>query len=551
MRSDKIRKGVDRTANRALLHGTGITKKQLHRPFVGICSSFTDLVPGHVNMRELERKIEHGVCSGGGVPFLFSVPGICDGIAMGHCGMHYSLPSRDLIANMVESIVEAHRLDGIVCLSNCDKVTPGMLIAVARLDIPSIFVTAGPMRAGLLHGEKKLSMVRDTFEAVGKYYAQQLTEEQLGEIELEACPTGGSCQGLYTANTMNCLTEVMGMSLPGCGTSLESSAKKRRIAEESGERIVGLIESHVTTRKIVNAQSIRNAIRVDLALGGSTNTTLHLPAIAHAAGVEIELTVFDELGRQVPQIASIRPGGEYMMEDVENAGGIPGIMHTLKEDLEDNPTVSGKSVNEISENGKVYLPDIIRSRTAPYSAEGGIRVLKGNLAQGGCVIKVGAIEDKDKCFIGKAKVFDGEEQAMEAVKNNLVEAGDILVIRYEGPKGGPGMRESLALTAVLAGKGLSEEVVLISDGRFSGGTRGVSIGHVSPEAFEGGTIALVEDGDEIVVDLRARKIEVKVDEETLAERAKNWRQPAPKFRSGWLSQYVQLVQSAARGAILQ
>lgn len=550
MRSNQIKKGIDKTANRALLYATGITKKQLSKPFIGVCTSFTDLVPGHINMRLLERKIENGVASGGGVPFIFSVPAICDGIAMGHSGMHFSLPSRDLIANMVESITQAHQLDGLVLLTNCDKITPGMLMAAARLDIPAIVVTAGPMRSGLLNGKKKLSLVRDTFESVGKYYAGKMTEAEVEVVECEACPGGGSCQGLYTANTMNSLTEVMGMSLTGCATGMEGSAKKMRIAQESGEKIVELVKKGITTRKIINAKSLRNAIRVDLALGGSTNTTLHIPAIAHNAGVKIGLDDFDKLSRKIPQITSLRPGGEYMMEDVEAAGGIPAVLHQLADDLEDNPTVNGESIKKIAKVAPVHLPKVIRPKNNAYKKDGGIFVLKGNIAPDGCVIKVGAISKEMQVFRGKAKVFDSEDTAMQAFREDKIKKGDVIIVRYEGPKGGPGMRESLALTAAIAGRGLSDKIALISDGRFSGGTRGISIGHVSPEAYDGGTIALIENDDEIVINLPKRSIKLKVSDKILAQRKNKWTQPKQKITTGWLAQYVKLVKSAAKGATL-
>ncbi|MBD3238743.1 MAG: dihydroxy-acid dehydratase [Candidatus Moranbacteria bacterium] len=550
-RSNQIKKGVDCTANRALLYATGVSKNQMNRPFIGVCSSFTDLVPGHINMRSLERKIEQGVCSGGGVPFLFSVPGICDGIAMGHGGMHYSLPSRDLIANMVESITNAHQLDGLVLLTNCDKITPGMLMAAARLDLPTVVVTAGPMRSGLFQGQKKLSLVRDTFESVGKYYAGKISKEQVEAIECEACPGGGSCQGLYTANTMNCLTEVMGMSLTGCATAMESSAKKARLAYESGERVVTLVKKGLTARKILNKKAIRNAIRVDLALGGSTNTTLHIPAIAHAAEVPIDLEVFNKISHEIPQITSLRPGGDYMMEDLEAAGGIPAVLNRLQSDIESNPTVNLSSTQAIAKQSPVFLPDVVRSKTKPYRKQGGIFILKGNLAEQGCVIKVGAISSNLQRFSGKAKVFDGEGQAMQAFKQDQIKAGDVLIVRYEGPKGGPGMRESLALTAAISGKGLGDKIALISDGRFSGGTRGISIGHVSPEAQQGGVIALIQNGDLIKIDLPKRKINVQVSKAELNKRKRKWLPPKSKFKSGWLAQYQQLVTSAAQGAVLK
>lgn len=551
MRSDQVKHGVDRMANRALLHATGITRNQMKKPFVGVCSSFTDLVPGHIGMRRLERKIEWGVNAGGGMPFLFSVPGICDGIAMGHSGMHYSLPSRELIADMIESITQAHQLDGLVLLTNCDKITPGMLMAAARLDIPAIVVTAGPMMSGHYKG-RLLSLVRDTFEATGLYHAGKLAKPELDALEMAACPNQGSCQGLYTANTMACLTEAMGMSLPGTATGLAGSANKERLAYEAGEQIVHLIKNNITTRKIITRASLENAIRIDLALGGSTNTTLHIPAIAHAAGIALSLDAFNELSFSTPQLCSLRPAGELMMEDLEWAGGIPALLKNLKSLLHtDCMTVSGHRIDAICNAASKAPAAVIRTLSDPIAKEGGIAILKGSLAPEGAVVKTGAVQAHMMRFKGKAKVYDSEDLAMKALAKNAIRAGDIVVIRYEGPKGGPGMRESLALTAAIAGRGLGDKIAIITDGRFSGGTRNLSLGHVSPEAALGGPIALVETGDEILIDIPNRKLDLIVTKPVLEKRKKQWREPKPKFISGWLARYAKLVTSAAKGAVLE
>ena len=551
MRSDQAKRGLDRMPNRALLHAAGVTLKQMNQPFIGICSSFTDLVPGHIGMRALERKIEWGVAAGGGTPFLFSVPGICDGIAMGHSGMHYSLPSRELIADMVESIVQAHQLDGIVLLTDCDKITPGMLMAACRLDIPGIVVTAGPMMSGR-HKGRKLSLVRDTFEAVGLVQAGRMTEAEAAELEIEACPGEGSCQGLYTANTMACLTETMGMSLPATASSLAGTAKKARLAYEAGERIMQLVREGLTVRQVVTKGAIENAIRVDLALGGSTNTALHIPAIAHAAEVDVTLDAFDRLSREVPQVASLRPGGDHMMEDLEWAGGIPALLKTLAPLLDGTcMTVSGRTIEELCDAAPEADRSVIHSIEAPISKEGGIAILKGSLAPDGCVVKQGAVSNEMMQFEGAARAFDSEDAAMKYLTEGKVVPGDVLIVRYEGPKGGPGMRESLALTAAVAGCGLGDKIAIVTDGRFSGGTKNLSIGHVSPEAAEGGPIALVQDGDTIKVDVPNRTIDLLLDKDELAKRKAAWQRPAPKFKRGWLARYERLVTSAARGAVLE
>ena len=550
MESERIKKGFERTPHRALLYGTGLPRKGMDRPFIGIASSFTDLIPGHIGMRDLERCIEKGIHSAGGYSFIFGIPGVCDGIAMGHIGMHYSLPSRELIADMVESIAKAHALDGLVLLTNCDKITPGMLMAAGRLDIPSIVVTAGPMLSGRYRG-RRLSFVRDTFEAMARFKKGEIEEEELLACEVEACPGPGSCQGLYTANTMNCLTEALGMSLPDCGTSLAVSAKKRRIAYMSGERIVEMVREGLTPRKILTKEAFENAIRVDLALGGSTNTVLHLTAVAHSAGIDLPLDLFDTLSRETPHLTSVRPAGEYFMEDLDAAGGVRGVLYRLKGMIKDTLTVTGKGILHHIE-GLDYIDDeIIRPVERPYHKEGGIAILKGNLAPRGAVVKQSGVSPSMMRFRGRARVFDSEEGAMKAILDGRIRDGEVVVIRYEGPKGGPGMREMLAPTSALMGMGLGESVALITDGRFSGGTRGPCIGHISPEAMEGGPIALVEEGDEIEIDIPARRLEIRVGEEEMERRRQGWRPPEPKIKTGWLSRYARLVTSADKGAILE
>lgn len=549
MRSNEIKKGAVRAPNRCLIYATGISQSDMGKPFIGIASSFTDLVPGHIGMRDLERYIERGVAAGGGVPFIFGVPAICDGIAMGHGGMHYSLPSRELIADVVESVAKAHCLDGLVLLTNCDKITPGMLMAVARLNIPAIVVTAGPMMTGTYKNQRR-SFVRDTFEAFGQFQAKKISEAELGELEMSACPGAGSCQGLYTANTMACLTEAMGMSLPGCGTALAVSAKKRRIAYESGIRVVDLVKQNIVARRVMTMNAFRNAILVDMALGGSTNTVLHLPAIANEAGIKLPLDVFDEISKKTPHITLLEPAGNQYMEDLDRAGGIPAVLSVLRGKLASSITVSGKNVSEIAKEHEVLDKDVIRA-AKPYSHEGGIAILKGNLAPDGCVVKQAAVKDKMKVFTGTARIFDSEETAMDAILKKKIKKGEVIVIRYEGPKGGPGMREMLGPTSALEGMGLSDHVALITDGRFSGGTRGPCIGHVSPEAAEGGPIAALRDGDVITIDIPKRQINVRLTDTDINVRLAKWTAPANKFKFGYLSRYARLVGSAGSGAVLK
>ncbi|PNU19788.1 dihydroxy-acid dehydratase [Geothermobacter hydrogeniphilus] len=550
-RSDAITRGFERTPHRALLKSTGVPEGQMERPFIGIASSFTDLIPGHTGMRDLERFIEKGVHTGGGYSFIFGIPGVCDGIAMGHKGMHYSLPTRELIADMVESIAEAHRLDGLVLLTNCDKITPGMLMAAARLDIPAIVVTAGPSMTGTGREGRRFSFVTDTFEAMAQYKAGVIDDQQLKMCEDHACPTAGSCQGLFTANTMAILTETLGMSLPQCGTALAVSSLKRRIAFASGEKIVDLVRDGITPRQILTRAAFENAIRVDLALGGSSNTVLHLLAIAHEAGVDLPLELFDELGRSTPQLASMNPGGQHFMEDLDAAGGVSGVLHQLGDKVRDNPTLFGLGVRQIVASVASVDETVIRPLDNPVRAEGGLAILNGNLAPKGAVVKQSGVSEQMMTFEGTARCFDSEEAAMDALMGGRIKPGDVVVIRYEGPRGGPGMREMLAPTATLMGLGLGDSVALITDGRFSGGTRGPCIGHISPEAAEGGPIALVEDGDRICLDIPNRSLSLQVADEVLQQRRAAWSMPEPKIRSGWLARYAKVVTSAHTGAICE
>lgn len=549
MRSDRIKKGIERVPHRALLYATGIRKKELDKPFILVATSFTDIIPGHIGMRDLERFIERGVCSAGGVPFFSGIPGICDGIAMGHLGMHYSLPSREIIADALESVAEAHAFDGMVCLTNCDKITPGMLMAAARLNIPTIIVTAGPMLSGRL-GARRLAFVHDTFEALARAKKGEISAKELSCLEEEACPGAGSCQGLYTANTMACVSEALGMSLPGCATALSVLAKKKRIAEDSGERIIDLVKKNILPRDILTQEAFENAIMVDMALGGSTNTVLHIKAIAHEAGIDLPLALFDKLSKKVPHITCIEPAGEHMMEDLEYAGGIPAVLKRLKSKIHDIKTLSGKTAYEIADEAEIMDDLVIRSEKNAYHKEGGIAVLFGNLAPEGAVVKQAAVSDKMMKFSGRARTYNSEEGAMKDILGMKINKGDCIVIRYEGPAGGPGMREMLAPTSAIVGMGLADSVALITDGRFSGGTKGPCIGHISPEAAAGGPIAIIEDGDEIEIDIPKRKIELKLSDEEIKKRFKGWKPLPLKIKTGYLARYSKMVSSASTGAIV-
>lgn len=552
MRSDNIKKGIHKAPHRSLLYATGVSKEGLKRPFIGIASSFSDLVPGHVGMRDLERQIEKGIHSGGGQSFIFGVPAVCDGIAMGHSGMKYSLPSRDLIADCVETVAGAHQLDGLVLLTNCDKITPGMLIAALRMDIPCIVVTAGPMLDGCSKNEV-LTMIRGSFEAIGKLSNGEISEQRLCEMEEECCPSAGACQGLYTANTMACLTEVMGMSLPYCATASAVSAKKKQIAFNSGMQIVELVKQNIKPSDIITRDSMRNAIAVDMALGGSTNTILHMLAIAKSGNINITLNDFDDLSHKINQIIKLDPSALPTMTDFANAGGIPGVLKTMyghTPEIKDTTGVSGLKLSEIAQKAWVNN-NIIHTLENPLTTTAGLAVLHGNLAKDGAVVKTSGVASECLEFEGTAKVFNSEEEAMEAIENNKIIPGDVVVICYEGPKGGPGMREMLAPTSLIVGKGLGSKVALITDGRFSGGTRGLCIGHICPEAAMGGLIGIVQNGDKIKISIPDRKIDLIVSEDEIAQRKVNFVARPPKENKGYLSKYAKIVQSASLGAICE
>ena len=551
MRSDNIKKGIAHTPHRALLMATGVSKQNMDAPFIGIASSFTDLVPGHIGMRDLERQIEKGIHTGGGQAFIFGVPAVCDGISMGHSGMRYSLPSRDLIADCVETMAEAHQLDGLVLLSNCDKITPGMLIAAMRLNIPTIIVTAGPMLDGESRCEK-LSMIKASFEGIGKYRSGQIDKNRLLEMEEESCPSAGSCQGMYTANTMACLTEAMGMSLPYCASASAVSSKKRRIAFDSGVQIVDLVKKNIKPRDIVDKNTLRNAIICDLALGGSTNSFLHILAIANAGEIDVTLKDFEDLSHKIHQVVKLDPAGNPTMTDFHKGGGMPALMKILMSaniGIEDKNTCCGLKLSEITQNAYVNT-DLIHPYSEPFTTKPGLGILYGNIAPDGCVTKISGIDEKCYEFEGIAKTFDSEEDSMAALEGDKIHAGDIVVIRYEGPKGGPGMREMLAPTSLLVGKGLGTTCALITDGRFSGGTRGICIGHVCPEAAMDGNIALIKDGDKIKININTREITLMVSDEELSERRKHLKPFELKCKSGYLAKYAKNVQDASHGAIV-
>lgn len=536
MRSDEIKKGLEKAPHRALLKALGLTDNDIAKPFIGIANSYTNIVPGHIHLQAIAQAVKAGIYAAGGTPFEFNTIAVCDGIAMGHQGMRYSLPSRELIADSVEVMTQAHRLDGLVLVTNCDKITPGMLMAAARLNVPTIAVTGGPMASGTLNG-KKIGY-SNVPEALGQVAAGKLSPEKLIQLENAACPGCGSCNGMFTANTMACVTEALGMSLPYCATALANSASKLRIAKESGERIVKLTCDNVKPSDILCEKAFENAVLVDMALGGSTNTVLHLSAIAKETGVALPLKVFDEVGRRVPHLCSMIPSGPYAMEDLHAAGGIPAVMKELKPLLNlDAITITGKSVRENIAGAKVVDAEVIRSLKNPVHKEGGIAVLTGNLAPKGSVVKTAAVSPKMLRHSGPARGFDSEQEAITAIRGGEIQPGDVVVIRYEGPKGGPGMPEMLFPTASIAGMGLSECVALITDGRFSGATTGPCVGHVAPEAAEGGPIAVVKDGDVIEVDIPRRSLNVKLTEQELKKRLAAWKPKKPKITKGYLARY--------------
>lgn len=552
MKSDQAKRGLERAPHRSLFYAMGYLKEELDRPLVGIANSYNQIIPGHIHLREISEAAASGVRMAGGTPVEFGVIGICDGIAMGHIGMKYSLPSRELIADSIETMAKAHQFDGLILVASCDKIVPGMLMAAARLDIPCIMLSGGPMLAGTFR-EQEVSLSK-MFEAVGMVKSGRMTLEELELLEMSACPGCGSCAGAFTANTMNCLTEALGMGLPGNGTIPAVYSARKMLAKQTGIAIMNLIQQGITSADILTKEAFHNAIAVDMALGGSTNTVLHLMAIAHEAGVPLELDDFDRISRLVPHLCAIDPIGPHHMQDLYSAGGIPAIMKELsKKGLinEKCLTVTGEPIGKIIQEAERKGEEVIRPLENPYHSEGGIAILRGNLAPDGAVVKYAAVSPRMLTRKGKARVFDDEESAVRAILSGEIKGGDVVVIRYEGPKGGPGMREMLMPTSALVGMGLDEEVALLTDGRFSGATKGAAIGHISPEAAEGGPIALIQEGDIISIDIPARRVDLVISEEEFERRRKAWRAPEPKIKEGYLARYAEKVSSAGKGAVFK
>ncbi|MBP8639411.1 MAG: dihydroxy-acid dehydratase [Oscillospiraceae bacterium] len=552
MKSENVKSGIQQAPHRSLFYALGYTKEELERPLVGIVSSFNEIVPGHMNLDKITEAVKTGVLLAGGTPIVFPAIAVCDGIAMGHEGMKYSLVTRDLIADSTECMALAHQFDALVMIPNCDKNVPGLLMAAARVNVPTIFVSGGPMLSGKLDGKR--TCLSSMFEAVGAYHAGKMSMEDVEAYENAACPTCGSCSGMYTANSMNCVTEALGMALRGNGTIPAVMSARLRLAKHAGMKVMELLEKNIRPRDIMTEAAFHNAEIVDMALGCSTNTMLHLPAVAHEAGVKITLDMANEYSQKTPNLCHLAPAGPTFMEDLDRAGGVHAVMAELnKKGYLDTTviTATGKTLGENLVGVKNLDPEVIRPIENPYSPFGGIAVLKGNLAPEGCVVKQSAVAPEMMVHKGPARVFDSEDQAIEAINGGKIVSGDVIIIRYEGPKGGPGMREMLNPTASIAGMGLDKTVALITDGRFSGATRGASIGHVSPEAALGGNIALVKEGDTISIDIPACKIELLVSEEELEVRRSSWVCPEPKIKTGYLARYTRLVTSAAQGAILQ
>ena len=560
MRSDQIKRGFERAPHRSLLRATGQIKDKADfaKPFVAVCNSYIDIIPGHVHLQAFGKVVKDAIREAGGIPFEFNTIGVDDGIVMGHDGMRYSLPSRELIADSVETVATAHCFDAMICIPNCDKIVPGMLMGAARVNIPTIFVSGGPMQAGVDSTGKKVDLI-SVFEGVGAYAAGKIDDARLEDLETHGCPTCGSCSGMFTANSMNCLCEALGIALPGNGSILATSPERLALAKNAAFKLMELLERGVNFLDIVTPQAIDNAMALDVAMGGSTNTVLHVLALAREAGLDYPVARFNEVAERVPHLAKVSPAWDgsrqWHMQDVHAAGGVPAILMELSEkpgtlDL-DVLTVTGKTMRENLEGVRNHNPECIRPITAPHSTRGGLCALFGNLAPEGAVIKVGAVDQPQMTFRGPARCFESEEAATEAVRNGIIQPGDVVVVRNEGPRGGPGMREMLALTSMLKGMPLGETVALLTDGRFSGGTRGLCIGHVSPEAAEGGPIGLIRDGDVIAIDLPARQLTVDLPDAVLAERRSAWTAPEPKYRRGWLARYTRLVTNASNGAVLE
>lgn len=552
MRSDAVTKGMQQAPHRSLFHALGLTEEEMEKPLIGIVSSYNEIVPGHMNIDKIVEAVKLGVAMAGGTPIVFPAIAVCDGISMGHLGMKYSLVTRDLIADSTEAMAMAHAFDALVMVPNCDKNVPGLLMAAARVNIPTVFVSGGPMLAGRVKGQK--TSLSSMFEAVGAYAAGKMSEEDVKEYEKKACPTCGSCSGMYTANSMNCLTEVLGMGLKGNGTIPAVYSERIQLAKHAGMQVMEMLRKNIRPRDIMTKEAFENALTMDMALGCSTNSMLHLPAIAHEAGVELNVDIANEISARTPNLCHLAPAGHTYIEELNEAGGIYAVMNEISKKGVlhlDCMTVTGKTVGENIKDCVNKNPEVIRPIENPYSQTGGIAILKGNLAPNSAVVKRSAVAEEMMVHEGPARVFDCEEDAIKAIKGKNIKAGDVVVIRYEGPKGGPGMREMLNPTSAIAGMGLGSSVALITDGRFSGASRGASIGHVSPEAAVGGPIALVEEGDIIKINIPENKLELLVSEEELAKRKKNWKPKQPEITTGYLARYASLVTSAERGAILE
>ncbi|OPY65791.1 MAG: Dihydroxy-acid dehydratase [Syntrophorhabdaceae bacterium PtaU1.Bin034] len=552
MRSDRMKKGIEKAPHRSLFSAVGMLPEELEKPIIGIANSASELIPGHIHLNRIAQAVKDGIRLAGGTPFEFATIGICDGIAMNHEGMKYSLGSRELIADSVEVMGKAYPFDGLVLIPNCDKIIPGMLMAALRLNIPAVLVSGGPMLAGRFRG-RSVDLI-SVFEGVGKVAAGTMAAEELAELESCACPGAGSCAGMFTANSMNCLSEALGIALPGNGTIPAVHAHRIRLAKKAGKAIVDLVGKDMKPRDIITFEAFKNAITVDMAFGGSSNTALHLPAIAHEAGIDLPLTLFDEISEKTPHICYMSPAGPHHLEELDEAGGVYAIMKELSgKNLVDGrcETVAGITLGEALEGAGVKDPGVIRPLDKPYHDRGGLAVLRGSLAPGGAILKIAGVADNMRRFTGKARVFESEEETMAAIMEGKVQAGDAVIVRYEGPKGGPGMREMLSPTSVLCGKGLDQDCALVTDGRFSGGTRGLCIGHVSPEAAEGGPIGLVRDGDPVEIDLDRKSIDLLVGEEEMKRRRREWKRPEPNIKEGYMARYAEMVTGAASGAVFR
>ncbi len=552
MRSDLMKKGLERAPHRSLFKAIGYTNEELDRPIIGVANSWNELIPGHIHLQDIAEAVKSGVRMAGGTPMEFNTIGVCDGIAMGHTGMKYSLSSRELIADSVEIMATAYPFDGLVLIADCDKIVPGMLMAALRLNIPAIYVAGGPMLAGRFTG-RDVDLIT-VFEGVGEYTRKKISEEELEKLENSACPGCGSCAGMFTANSMNCLSEVLGLALPGNGTIPAAYAERKRLAKKSGMKIMELVNNNIKPRSIATLEAFKNAIAVDMALGASTNTVLHLPAIANEAEIKLDLNLFNEYSEKTPHLCNMSPAGLHHIQDLNEAGGITAVMNELLKLGVINTkvmTVTGKTIGEIIKNNGVIKNDIIRSIDNPYHKQGGLAILFGDLAPEGCVVKQSAVDESMLKHSGPARVFESEEDGMKAILSNQIKKGDVIVIRYEGPKGGPGMREMLSPTSAVAGMGLDKDVALITDGRFSGGTRGAAIGHISPEAAERGHIGIIKEGDIIEIDIPARKINLKISDEERKKRFQNFKPLEPKIKEGYAYRYSQLVTSASTGAVFK